>query len=275
MNFAFGLNLSVARLGSTINGPVENWAAQSHSVGYGLMIGFGICLFSLIICFCLVCIDYWADKKDNVSTEKDPNDVVRLRQVVDFKLPFWLVVGSCVVVYMVVFIYIGNSEDMLVDKYGFTEKQGALWYTTPYMVSAVASPVLGFVIDKVGRRALFICASSIMILVACLISMSIPDAEPGKPNYLIFIPLVFLGVGYSVYAAALWGSIPYVCEPKQIATAYGVCTAVQNIGLTVSPLIAGALLKTKADGGYFWYFIYFDLLATIGIVLNLWLYFDD
>jgi len=29
LNFAFGLNLSVARLGSSVNGPVENWAAES------------------------------------------------------------------------------------------------------------------------------------------------------------------------------------------------------------------------------------------------------
>ena len=74
LNFAFGLNLSVARLGSTINGPVENAAATAHSVGYGLMIGFGICIFSLCVSFCLVSIDYWAEKKDNVIVEKDPND---------------------------------------------------------------------------------------------------------------------------------------------------------------------------------------------------------
>ena len=52
-------------------------------------------------------------------------------------------------------------------------------------------------------------------------------------------------------------------------------TAVQNIGLTVSPIIAGYTLKTKRDQGYFWYFIFFDILAIIGTVLNVWLYFDD
>ena len=49
----------------------------------------------------------------------------------------------------------------------------------------------------------------------------------------------------------------------------------QNIGLTISPLIAGSMLKTKKDGGYFWYFVYFEVLAVIGICLNLWLYMDD
>ena len=49
----------------------------------------------------------------------------------------------------------------------------------------------------------------------------------------------------------------------------------QNIGLTVSPILAGWMLSTKKDGGYFWYFVYFELLAIIGICFNLLLYFDD
>ena len=34
-------------------------------------------------------------------------------------------------------------------------------------------------------------------------------------------------------------------------------------------------MKTEKDGGYFWYLVYFECLAVIGICLNLWLYFDD
>lgn len=214
LNFAFGLNLSVARLGSSINGPVENWAAASHSVGFGLMIGFVICIFSLIIALCLVAVDYWAEKKDDVKAEVDENDKFNWSDIANFELPFWLTVGSCVVVYCVVFIYIGNSEDMLVDQFGFTEKQASLWYATPYMVSAVASPLLGYIIDKTGRRALFICASSVLILIACVFTQILTAAEKGSTNYAIFGSLIFLGVGYSVYAAALWGAIPYTCSPK-------------------------------------------------------------
>ena len=275
LNFAFGLNLSVARLGSAINGPVENAAANAHSVGFGLFLGFGVCVFSLCIAICLVIIDRWAEKKDNVKQEKDPNDTFKCKEITDFRLPFWLITGSCVVIYMVIFIYIGNAKSMMVDRFGFTDNEASLWYETPYIISAVASPVLGIVIDKVGKRALFICLSSIFILLACIITLSIPTSDMGDRNNLIFIPLTFLGFGYSVYAAALWGSVPYVVEPKQIATAYGLVTAVQNIGLTISPLIAGALLKTERSGGYFWYFIYFICLSCIGICLNLWLYFDD
>ena len=114
---------------------------------------------------------------------------------------------------MIATVYIGNSEDMLRAKFGFTESEAALWYTTPNIISAFASPVLGLFIDKVGKRALLIIASSIMILISCLTTMFIPDSTD-KRNDLIFLPLSMLGIGYSVYAAALWGCVPYVCDPK-------------------------------------------------------------
>ena len=105
--------------------------------------------------------------------------------------------------------------------------------------------------------------------------MLIPESQPGDPNYLCVLPLVLLGIGYSVYAAALWGCIPYTVPARLIGTAYGLCTAVQNIGLTISPLISGVLLNTKREQGYFWLMMYFSFLACCGIVINLWLYVDD
>ena len=74
MNFAFGTTMSIARIGATINGPIENWAADTHGVGYGMMFGFGVCIFSLVIACCLTYMDWWAEKKDNVKVEADPND---------------------------------------------------------------------------------------------------------------------------------------------------------------------------------------------------------
>lgn len=137
------------------------------------------------------------------------------------------------------------------------------------------SPILGIVIDKIGKRALFIMFSSVFILLACIITTLISPSEDGDPNYVCLIPLILLGIGYSVYAAALWGCIPYTVPSRLIGTAYGLCTAVQNIGLTISPLISSACLETKKQDGYFWLMMYFSVLACCGIFFNVWLYFDD
>ena len=74
LSFAFGINLSVARIGSSINGPVETTIADNSSVGTALLVGFFICCFSLIMAFLLVWIDAWAAKKDNINTALSDED---------------------------------------------------------------------------------------------------------------------------------------------------------------------------------------------------------
>lgn len=117
--------------------------------------------------------------------------------------------------------------------------------------------------------------SSVLILLACIVTILTPATEPKDPQWLCLVPLVLLGIGYSVYAAALWGCIPYTVPPRLVGTAYGMCTAVQNIGLTISPFLSAQCLKTSKQDGYFWLMMYYSLLGVIGIFFNCWLYFDD
>lgn len=192
------------------------------------------------------------------------------------RLPFWLVTMSCVIIYMVIFPYVQYSADMLKERYGFGSSSGT-YYALPYIISGVMSPILGITIDKIGKRALFIMTSSVLILLAALITMLIPSSTPEEgPEYLCLIPLILLGIGYSVYAAALWGCIPYTVPARLVGTAYGLCTAIQNIGLTISPLVGGVILdKTDKEDGYFYLMVYFAGLACCGIFFNVWLYIDD
>jgi len=52
-------------------------------------------------------------------------------------------------------------------------------------------------------------------------------------------PLVLVGLGYCIYGAAIWASIPYVVKPHTLGTAFGVTTAVQNGGMAIFPTIGG------------------------------------
>jgi hypothetical protein len=56
-----------------------------------------------------------------------------------------------------------------------------------------------------------------------------------------------MGFAYSIYAGALWSSIPYVVKPNTIGTAFGLCTAIQNIGLTIIPFSVGKTLYKTND----------------------------
>jgi len=85
------------------------------------------------------------------------------------------------------------------------------------------------------------------------------------------------GVGYSIYAAAAWGSIPYVVSQNTTGTAFGITTAIQNIGLVLAPTIVGEIKDhTKGiDHGFFWVNAFFLAVNVIGFILNASLYYQD
>lgn len=109
MAFAFGLNLSVSRLGSVINGIVEPKIAGNSSVGTACWVGFGVCCFSWFCGMMLVIIDKYADSKDGSKAELSDEDKFKWKQICEFGLPFWLIVISCVSVYCSIFPYSANT----------------------------------------------------------------------------------------------------------------------------------------------------------------------
>ena len=78
-------------------------------------------------------------------------------------------------------------------------------------------------IDRIGKRAFLICLSSCILIFGYTVSMLMPECDQ---CYNEVYPLVFTGIGYSIYCAAIWGSIPYVVEPSAMGTAFGMATAI-------------------------------------------------
>ena len=274
--FALGLNISVSRLGSVWNSNTVPENYEDHGLGYALYFGFGICVFSLLNAFGMAALDKYGEKRDGGNKdeeEKNPEEQFKWKDVLEFKLPFWLLTISCVATYMTIFPYIQVVSDLVQKKNGIDSKTAGSMFGIPYLISAVASPILGFGIDRLGRRALFITLSSVVLVIAFCISAALPDKEGSKME---IVPLVMVGIGYSVYCAAIWGSIPYTVQPHTVGTAFGICTAIQNIGLVIAPTIVGYIKQhTHKSHGYFWVLIFFVIVNIFGFCTNFYLYVVD
>jgi len=175
---------------------------------------------------------------------------------------------------MSVFPYVQNCSDMLQKKYGFDKIKAGYLFGIPYIISAIASPFLGAAIDRFGKRAFLICLSSIMLIIAFSASMMMPECHQ---CYNELFPLIFTGIGYSIYASAIWGSIPYVVDPAAVGSAFGLATSIQNIGLCCAPTLVGFIKdSTKAhDHGYYYMNMFFIAINAVGLILNLNLYYID
>ena len=136
----------------------------------------------------------------------------------------------------------------------------------PYIISACMSPILGKVVDTIGRRAI-IATMAPVLLIAVHGSLALSDISP-------IAPLVGQGLAYAGFAAVLWPSVPLVVEKRLTGLAYGVCTSIQNIGLATFPLIVASIYQV--DDEYIPNVEFFFMsLACLGTCVGLYLNYYD
>lgn len=158
-------------------------------------------------------------------------------------------------------------------KYKLSSETAGKLFGIPYTISAACTPFVGFFVDKFGRRVIFITISNLILILAFSISIIIPDTEGSK---LEIVPLVLVGIGYTVYCGVIWGSMPYTVPPQTVGTAFGIATAIQNIGLVVAPYIVAYIKEnTTKTYGYYWVLIFFILVNVLGLICNSYSYYID
>jgi len=137
----------------------------------------------------------------------------------------------------------------------------------PYIISACLSPVLGKVVDHIGKRAI-VATFAPLLLIFVHLSLGISTVTPE-------VPLAGQGMAYSGFAAVLWPSIPLVVEKRLIGLAYGVTTSIQNMGLASFPLIVASIYTDNGDKYIPNVEYFFVSLATLGTLIGFYLNYYD
>jgi len=132
-----------------------------------------------------------------------------------------------------------NCAKVYCDGEKDAEKTVALIFSIPFFISAFASPFLGGSVDFLGGRGI-VCLFSALMLVAVHSLLGYSEVSP----YLL---MTGQGLAYSMFAAALWPSVPYLVPEKSVGIAYGVVTAVQNAGLAGVPLMVSGVYNASGE----------------------------
>ncbi|KAH0512108.1 Major facilitator superfamily domain-containing protein 1 [Microtus ochrogaster] len=156
LNLVFGLQLSMARIGSTVNMNLMGWlytkietslgTAGHLTLGVTLMIGGVTCILSLICALVLAYLDRRAEKILHKEQGKT-GEVIKLTDIKDFSLPLWLVFLICVCYYAAVFPFIGLGNIV-------------------YVISAPMSPIFGLLVDKTGKNVIWVLCAVATTLVS-------------------------------------------------------------------------------------------------------------
>ncbi|KAJ8952492.1 hypothetical protein NQ318_003288 [Aromia moschata] len=242
LNMVFGLQLSFARVGSTVNflvvEPIYDWVTHKysgpHALGIVLFIATGTCVFSMLCAIILGGLDKRAERilrrNDGAS-----GDVVRLMDVKDFKATFWLVTVICVTYYVAIFPFITLAKEFFMEKYKMNKQAANSISSIVYFMSAFASPLLGLLIDKSGKNLLWIMIA-VFSTIGSHVLLAFTMVNP-------YVAMVLMGIAYSTLASSLWPLVSLIIPDYQLGTAYGVCQAIQNLGLAVISIVTGLIVQ--------------------------------
>uniref|UniRef100_A0A8C0F0B8 Lysosomal dipeptide transporter MFSD1 n=1 Tax=Bubo bubo TaxID=30461 RepID=A0A8C0F0B8_BUBBB len=256
LNLVFGLQLSMARIGSTVNMNIMGWIYSRvrdllgytgpSTLGLTLMIGGLTCLFSLACALILAYLDKRAEKllcKEQGKT----GEVIKLTDVKDFSLSLWLIFVICVCYYAAVFPFIGLGKVFFIEKFKFSSQEASAINSIVYIISVPMSPVFGLLVDKLGKNIIWVLCAVVTTL-ASHVMLAFTFWNP-------WIAMCLLGVAYSLLACALWPMVAFVVPEHQLGTAYGFMQSIQNLGLAIIAIAAGMILDTR---GYLFLEVFFS-----------------
>lgn len=248
LNLVFGLQLSLSRVGSTVGlnvvaplyDALKGLNISGHTLlGLVMFVAAATCLFSFICASILGILDKRAER---IMQRNDPNnseslEMIKFKDIRDFNSSFWYLTMICVLYYICIFPFVSLGTVFFRRKYNFDPASANGVDSIIYTISAVACPIFGYLIDVTGRNILWVFLSSIITLVAHAI-LAFTFVNP-------WYPMCLMGLGYSILACALWPMVALVIPEHQLGTAYGIMQAVQNLGLAVTPIVAGTLVDAK------------------------------
>jgi MFS family permease len=253
MAMAFGIALTLSRVGTLFSFNTEELIADHfHSFRTALWAAALLCLFSVLCNLVFNLMDRHGEKVLSLP-KAGAGDKIVFADVKKFTSSYWFVVLLCVTFYSAIFPFTALSTDMFHDKWGIplvSASSGGfltrvffnfthMFNTAPGITSiAIAAsmifaPFAGDLVDRLGRRASLMVLGSLLMIPAHLL-LGITHWSP--------IPMmVMLGAAFVLVPAAMWPSVPLVVEESRVGTAFGLMTAIQNLGLALFPYLNGKL----------------------------------
>jgi MFS family permease len=247
LSFAFGVNLTIARLGSYLALRSPSWAKDAFDDWQKVLvitIAFGtLCVIGPII--------YWA--MENQANRKysmgkaGETDKISFKELFGMGKSYWYVVLLCVTFYSAIFPFQTFAIKFFQEAHGTTREYGGDLSAMITLFAMICTPIFGYMVDRIGKRSLFMMFGS-LLLVPVYLMMVYVDVS-------LRVPMAMMGVAFSLVPAVMWPSVAYIVEEKRLGTAYGLMTMIQNIGLFGFNLMIGwandaSGASTTNPGGY-------------------------
>jgi len=224
LSFAFGVNLTIARLGSLAAIKSARWAEPLYSNWQSpllLTVGAGV------VCIAGAAI-YWVLENRAAARyelgEAGPTDKVKFSDVAGFGASYWWVVGICFTFYSAIFPFQSTfGVKYFMASRGLSRDDATDLTGMLILFSMIGTPIFGYLVDRFGKRTILMMFGSFLVIPTYLL-LAYTSVVP-------MVPMAILGVGFSLIPAVMWPSVAYIVGKEKLGTALGLMTMIQNGGL--------------------------------------------
>ncbi|CAD8104530.1 unnamed protein product [Paramecium sonneborni] len=277
MALAFGLKLTFTRLGSVLGVNLLRYTYVQFNESFQscMMI---CCLIILIVwgvSFIQIEMDKISDFRDGQIKKDEEQSNVSLADIKQFKLDFYLVSLTCVLSYSAFIVLQQNCLQMFKIRYQLKDQDATFFYSLPYYISAIITPIFGGFVDKIGKRPLIILISGILLLISTSLYCVEINCINDTCHNLTLLAQSISGLSFAIFAPVIWPCIPLCISAKAQGTGFGVVTSIQNIGLSVLPLIVGQIIQDESQYSYVQMMQFIRIVTIFGTLCNIALYMHD
>jgi len=242
MALAMGLEMATARLGTAAALFASPIIAEYYKLSTPVLIGLIMLVIGFLAFVMYTFMDVKLDKslKENGEWVDDTEDAFRISDIgyIIKNKGFWLVAILCVLFYSAVFPFLNYAADLMVNKFGVSEKfAGAIPSLLPFG-TIILTPFFGNLYDRKGKGATIMIIGAILLIIVHAL-FSVPALNQ---QFVAVILIIILGIGFSLVPSAMWPSVPKIIPEKQLGSAYALIFWIQNIGLMFIPLTIGWIL---------------------------------
>jgi MFS family permease len=283
LSFAFGINLTIARLGSVSADWSPAWARPLYE-NWQDPLWLATAMAGISVAGALL---YWmlegrAETRYTLGKEEE-TEKLELRNLYKFTASYWYIVALCVVFYSTVFPFRAFAIKYFIEAHGLTREAGGLLNSLLPLAAMVATPLFGLLVDKVGKRSLFMTVGSLILLPLFLVvtyfppgplvNLSLPFFGSAAIPLTLLIVMLLLGVAFSLIPAVMWPSVAYIIQQRRLGSAYALMTLCQQVGMSVVPYLIGFTndmfsAGPENPGGYAAGMWIFTTLASLGLLFS-------
>lgn len=263
LGFAFGINLTIARLGSFTADWSPTWAGSYYNNWSDpLYIAFIIGLSCIVGGAIYWIMETYAEKKYSLGEAAETDKFV-FSDLFKFDKSFWYVVILCVTFYSAVFPFRTFAIKFYQEAHGASREFAGQLNSALIFASMIATPLFGLLADKIGRRATMMMIGSILILPVYLMLV--------YSGITLYVPIIMLGIAFSLIPAIMWPSVAYLVQQNRLGTAYSIMTLIQQLGVFAFNYLLGwsnDISGASADNpeGYAMGMWILSILGVIGFI---------